>query len=96
MANILSYTQMDLTRERSAQLLDHLFPPPRRFGVRLWDGSQLASVDHPAFSLVFNRPDSLRRMFTPPLELSMGEAFIRGDFDIEGDIFAAFTLINVA
>ena len=34
-------------------------------------------------------------MFTPPIELSLGESFIYGDFDIEGDIFAAFTSFNV-
>lgn len=33
-------------------------------------------------------------MFTPPVELALGEAFIYGDLDIEGDIFAAFSLID--
>jgi cyclopropane-fatty-acyl-phospholipid synthase len=94
MAHTLSYTQGDLSQKRSEQILDQLFPPPRRFGVRLWDGSDLSSVDHPAFSLVLNHPGALRRMFKPPLELSMGEAFIRGDFEIEGDIFLAFPLID--
>jgi cyclopropane-fatty-acyl-phospholipid synthase len=34
-------------------------------------------------------------MLKPPLELSLGEAFIHGDFDIEGDIFSAFSLFDV-
>ncbi|MCQ3979857.1 MAG: hypothetical protein DPW09_41095 [Anaerolineae bacterium] len=33
-------------------------------------------------------------MFTPPLELSLGEAFIYGDFDLEGDLFSAFPLLE--
>ena len=33
-------------------------------------------------------------MFTPPIELSLGEAFVYGDFDIEGDIFSGFSLID--
>ena len=35
-------------------------------------------------------------MVTPPIELSMGEAYIYGDFDIEGDIFAVFSLIDTS
>jgi len=45
---------------------------------------------------VLKHPGALRRMVTPPIELSMGEAFIYGDFDIEGDIFAAFSLIDTS
>lgn len=33
-------------------------------------------------------------MFTPPLELSLSEAFIYGDFDLEGDLFSAFLLLE--
>ncbi len=33
-------------------------------------------------------------MFKPPIELSLGEAFILKDFDIEGDIFSTFSLMD--
>lgn len=33
-------------------------------------------------------------MASPPTERSLGEAFIYGDFDIEGDIFSAFSLFD--
>jgi len=56
----------------------------------------MASGSSPAFSLILNHPGALRRMLTPPIELSMGEAYIYGDFDIEGDIFAAFSLIDAS
>ena len=32
--------------------------------------------------------------FSPPIERSLGEAFIYGDFEIEGDIIAAFSLYD--
>jgi cyclopropane-fatty-acyl-phospholipid synthase len=33
-------------------------------------------------------------MFSPSIELMLAEAFIHGDFDIEGDIEAAFELAD--
>ena len=78
---------------RTVALLDRLFPPPHAFAVRLWDGTTLPGAD-PTFTLVLNHPGALRRMFTPPIERALGEAFIYGDFDVDGDIFAAVTLFD--
>ncbi len=62
----------------------------RRFSVRLWNGEIMpAETAPPRFTLALNHPGALRSMFRLPLELALGEAFIYGDFDIEGDIFAA-------
>ena len=69
--------------------LARLFPAPRRFDVRLWDGTVLPAQGEPTFTLAVNAPGSLRRMFRVPLALSLGEAYVRGDFDIEGDLWAA-------
>ncbi len=80
--------------QRTAQLLEQLFPSPRSFGLRLWDGTELPADGRPPFHLILNHPGALRRMFKPPIELSMGEAFILNDFDIEGDIFSAFPLME--
>jgi cyclopropane-fatty-acyl-phospholipid synthase len=33
-------------------------------------------------------------MVSPPIELSLGESYIYGDFDIEGDIFSVFSIID--
>jgi cyclopropane-fatty-acyl-phospholipid synthase len=66
-----------------------LFPAPRHFDVRLWEGTVLSADGEPAFTLAVNAPGSLRRMFRIPLALSLGEAYVRGDFDIEGDVWAA-------
>ena len=81
---------------RTVSVIDRLFPPPRDFAVRLSDGTELPGPADPTFGLVLKHPGALRRMVTPPIELSMGEAFIYGDFDIEGDIFAAFSLIDAS
>src|SRR2546425_5639478 len=81
---------------RAASLIDRLFPQPRNFDVRLSDGTVLHGAATPAFTLVLRHPGALRRMVRPPIELSMGEAFIYGDFDIEGDIFSVFSLIDTS
>jgi cyclopropane-fatty-acyl-phospholipid synthase len=84
----------DRDARRAAALLGVIFPPPRRFGIRLWEGSELPHEGQAAFQLVLNDPGALHRMFKPPIELSLGEAFIWNDFDIEGDIFSTFRLMD--
>ena len=79
--------------QHTVALIDRLFPPSRRFAVRLWDGTTLPGVA-PAFTLVLNHPGALRRMLRPPAERSLGEAYIAGDFEIEGDLFAAVALFD--
>jgi cyclopropane-fatty-acyl-phospholipid synthase len=67
---------------------------PRDFAVRFWDGTTWeAEPGQPTrFTLVLKHPGALRKMFWPPNEVSLGEAYIYDDFDIEGDIEAAFAL----
>jgi len=67
---------------------------PRDFAVRLWDGTIWGPGEgQPArFTLVLRRPGAFRRMFLPPTELSLGDAYIHGDYDIEGDFESAFSL----
>jgi cyclopropane-fatty-acyl-phospholipid synthase len=89
------------SRERQASeitqnLLTRLFGKGKQhtFAVRLWDGETLPAGTGVAspFKLVLTHPGSLRRMFSPPGELTLAEAYLGGDFDIEGDIFAAMGL----
>lgn len=71
--------------------------PERPFAVRLPDGGVIPAepADTTAeFTLVLKRPGALRSMFLPPSELALGEGFIFDDFDIEGDLVAAFGLID--
>ena len=80
---------------RAVCFLELLFPHPRSFAIRLWDGTLLSATSgEPQFILVFNTPGAVRSTFTPPVELNAAEAFIRGDFDIQGDIFSSFALLR--
>ncbi len=94
MTQTVSPSTVEPAIHRTVDLLERLFPSPRRFGMRLWDGTELPADGHPSFHLVLNHAGALRRMFKPPVELSLGEAFILNDFDIEGDIFSAFPLME--
>ncbi len=78
----------------SIDFLDHLFAGYTRhdFRVRFWDGSSWGKAVAPRFTLVLKHPGALRAMFLSASELSLGEAYIYDDFDIEGDIEAAVEL----
>ncbi len=67
---------------------------PRDFAVRFWDGTVWEpGSGHPTrFTLVIRHPGALRRMFWLPNEVTMGEAYIYDDFDVEGDIEGIFAL----
>ena len=68
-------------------------PHERSFDVKFWDGSIDRGNTSPApFTLVLNRPASLRRMLLPPNELSLVESYISGDVEIEGSMEAASSL----
>jgi len=67
---------------------------PRNFAIRFWDGSlwEEEAGQPRRFTLVLNHAGALRKMFMPPTELNLGEAFIFGDFDVEGDLQAALAI----
>ena len=67
---------------------------PRNFAVRLWDGTAWeAEPGQPTrFTLALQHPGALRRILWPPTELALGEAYVYGDFDVEGEIEAVFPL----
>ena len=74
---------------RAAAFLTRLLPEPRALEIRLWDGSVIPSTDKSKLTVVINSPSALRRMFRLPVELSLGQAYLRGDFDLEGEIWQA-------
>ena len=82
----------------SRAILEDLFgaPAQRNFAVRLWNGETdvPASRAEPPFTLVLHDPGSLRRMLLPPSELSMVEAYLHGDIDVEGDLESASTIAD--
>ena len=79
----------------SINFLEHLLLsyPRRDFRIQFWDGTSWGGTNC-RYTLVLKHPGALRRMFTSPNELTLGEAYIFGDFDIEGDIEASFDLAD--
>lgn len=66
--------------------------PERRFAVRLGDGTVLGPTSglSACFTLHLKRPSALLGILAPPSVLGFGESYLFDDFDIEGDIVAAF------
>ncbi|MFP4394344.1 MAG: class I SAM-dependent methyltransferase [Anaerolineales bacterium] len=83
-------------KDKTIAILERIFAdyPTEDFAVRLWDGTTWpdGGKSSSPFTLVLNHPGALRKMFLPPSELNLGEAYIYGDFDVEGDLIAAFSL----
>lgn len=83
------------THDRNGLLVDLLGQyHPRDFAIRLWDGTTRQTdpgVDS-KFTLVIQNPSVLRTMFWQADELSLAEAFISGELDVEGDLEQAIPL----
>jgi cyclopropane-fatty-acyl-phospholipid synthase len=64
------------------------------FSIRTFDGwTWRSSRTHPlACTVVLKTPGALRALLDDPSELTLGEAFIEGHLDIQGDIVAAFAV----
>jgi cyclopropane-fatty-acyl-phospholipid synthase len=93
MANVSS-SSSDLVLDQTSILLERIFPSPRSFSIHLWSQAELPAEGKPLFILVLNHPGALRRMFSPPIELSACEAFIYGDFDFEGEMYDFYGLLD--
>ncbi|MFQ5944125.1 MAG: class I SAM-dependent methyltransferase [Anaerolineales bacterium] len=74
--------------ELTRKLLDELFSSRATddLGVRLWDGTYWPDDGTRRVTIVLNHPGALRRMLLPGNELTMGEAYLYDDFEIEGDV----------
>ena len=88
---------MDLRAAPAVRLLTRVFasvPVPLAF--RLWDGTtaRVGSRGVSPFTVVVTSRRMLRRLLRRPSPLCFGEAFIAGEIDIEGDLFAAMAVAN--
>lgn len=88
----LAISSRDPSVEVTLEVLDAVLAghPQSDFAIRLWNGDIWGDRDSPRFSLVLKHPGSLRRMLLGANQLTLGEAYIFDDFDIEGDVEAAF------
>ena len=62
--------------------------------IRCWDGSVAGDPSSRA-TIVFNDARGLRRLLWSPNELGLVRAYVSGDVDFEGDIFAVLDLPDV-
>ena len=80
--------------EAAARVLKAVLPSRRRFTVELWDGTVLAATAGNDAVLKLNSEKTLGRILRLPLDVALGEAYIRGDFDIEGDFSAVVEIAD--
>ena len=59
--------------------------------VEAYDGSRSGPVDAPA-TIVIRSPDALRRIVTAPGELGLARAYVSGDMELQGSIWALLEL----
>jgi cyclopropane-fatty-acyl-phospholipid synthase len=76
-----------------ARTLEAVLGPDLPIAVRAYDGSQLGPADAPA-TLLIRSPNVFRRLVTAPGELGLGRAYVSGELDVEGDLYAALTALR--
>jgi cyclopropane-fatty-acyl-phospholipid synthase len=74
-----------------AKLLEDLLGSDVPVAFEAFDGSRLGPHDAPA-TIVIRSADALRRIITSPGELGFARAYVAGDIDVEGDVYAALDL----
>lgn len=82
--------------QRTIQVLSEIFAgcPLERVAVRLWNGRPWPDERPRPATIVLKHPGALRRMFLPGSEIGLAEAYLYDDFDVEGDIEAAFDIAD--
>ena len=77
--------------------LERLFSTqhPTRCAFRLWTGEQWPREGTPSCLLRLNGPEALWNMFGAGTENALAEAYLRSDFDIEGDLESAFEIADL-
>jgi cyclopropane-fatty-acyl-phospholipid synthase len=74
-----------------AALVDDVLGGRLPIAVEAYDGSRSGPVDAPA-TIVIRSPDALRRIVTAPGELGMARAYVSGDLELQGSIWALLEL----
>ena len=74
--------------------LTQVIPSPRQFDIRLWDGTLIRGEQDTHITMRVASPGAVKRMFRPPLELNLAEAYMRGDFEVEGSLIDILQAAN--
>ena len=75
-----------------ARALEAVLGPDLPIAVRAYDGSRLGPADATA-TLLVRSPVVFRRLITAPGELGLGRAYVAGELDVEGDLYAALAAL---
>ncbi|AIR98799.1 SAM-dependent methyltransferase [Streptomyces glaucescens] len=73
-------------------LLEQVLGAPLPVRIRAWDGSQAGPPGAPV--LVVRHRRALRRLLWKPGELGLARAWVAGELDVEGDLYAALELMS--
>src|SRR6266436_8204427 len=82
--------------EKTRHVLNEIFAgcSLEKVSVRLWDGTAWPDERPRSAVLALKHCEALGRMFLPGTEVGLAEAYLHNDFDIEGDIEAAFEVAD--
>jgi len=93
-----AWTRAEPSSQTTLNFLQELLADyhPRDFAVELWDGAQWPpeSSQFRRFTWRINDPDALRPVIGSANQVSLSEAYIHGQFDIDGDLLAIFPLAD--
>ncbi|MFE9442448.1 class I SAM-dependent methyltransferase [Streptomyces sp. NPDC006602] len=77
---------------RLKSLVEQLLGVPLPVRIRAWDGSQAGPPGAP--TLVVRNRRAVRRLLWKPGELGLARAWVAGDLDIDGDLYAGLDLVS--
>ncbi|WP_406268866.1 cyclopropane-fatty-acyl-phospholipid synthase family protein [Streptomyces sp. NBC_00191] len=77
---------------RLTTLAEELLGAPLPVRIRAWDGSESGPPSAPV--LVVRHRRALRRLLWRPGELGLARAWVAGEIDVEGDLYAALDLLS--
>lgn len=84
---------MPLVALRLAALAEAALGIPLPVSIRAWDGSRTGPPDAPELIV---RQRALRRVLWRPGELGLARAWVAGDIDLDGDLYAALDAVYSA
>jgi len=92
----MQQTSTNEAEQQAFQLLEEMFANiPDVLGVRLWNGKPWPDERPRAATLVLQHPNALARILSAGTEAGLAEGYLNNDFDLEGDIEAAFECVDV-
>jgi len=78
---------------RLQPVVESLLGGPAPVALQAWDGSRIGPDDAPV-TLVVNSAGALRHLLWKPNELGLARAYVSGDLDVVGDVYALLDLAN--